>query len=90
MSPGFDPWSRRILHATEQLSLQVTTTEPVPWSPGATTTEPMGRNLIEARVLEPVLRNKRPPQWEAHASQLECNPHLLQLEKSLCSTEDPS
>ena len=26
---GFDPWSRKIPHASEQLSLRATTTEPV-------------------------------------------------------------
>ena len=34
-----DPWSGRIPHATEQLSLCATTTEPTLQSPGATTTE---------------------------------------------------
>ena len=36
---GFHPWSRKIPHATEQLSLCATTTEPVPWSPSVATTE---------------------------------------------------
>ena len=36
---GFDPWSRKIPHATEQLSQHTTLTEPVLQSPGATTTE---------------------------------------------------
>ena len=30
---GLDPWSGKIPHATEQLSLCATTTEPVLWSP---------------------------------------------------------
>ena len=33
------PWSRKFLHASEQLSPCATTTEPVLESPGATTTE---------------------------------------------------
>ena len=37
---GFNPWSRKIPHATEQLSPCATTTEPMLWSLGATTTEP--------------------------------------------------
>ena len=37
---GFEPWSRRIPHAAEQLSPCATATEPVLWSPRATTTEP--------------------------------------------------
>ena len=47
----FDPWSRKIPHAVEQLSPCATTTEPVLWSQQATTTE--------AACLEPVLRSKR-------------------------------
>ena len=30
---GLDPWSRKVLHVMEQLSLCPTTTEPVPWRP---------------------------------------------------------
>ena len=48
---GFNPWSGRIPHAMQRLSLSVTTTEPALESPGTTTTE--------ARHLEPVLHNKR-------------------------------
>ena len=35
----FEPWSRKIPHAREQLSLSVTTIEPVLYNLGATTTE---------------------------------------------------
>ena len=35
----FDPWSRKIPHATEQLNPCATTTEPVLWSLGAANTE---------------------------------------------------
>ena len=41
---GFEPWSGKIPHATEQLSPCATTTEPVLWSPQATTTEPACHN----------------------------------------------
>ena len=37
----FDPLSKKIPHASEQLSLCTTTVEPVLWSLGATTAEPM-------------------------------------------------
>ena len=50
---GFEPWSKKIPHAAEQLSPDTTTTEPALWSPQATTTEP-------AR-LGPMLRNKEKP-----------------------------
>ena len=36
---GFGLWSRKIPHATEQLTPSTTTFEPVLWSPGATATE---------------------------------------------------
>ena len=29
-------------------------------------------------------------QWEAHTPQLDSSPHWTQLEKSLCSKEDPA
>ena len=47
----FEPWSGKIPHASEQLSLCATTTEPVLQSPRGTTPE--------AQRLEPVLCNKR-------------------------------
>ena len=37
-----------------------------------------------------VLHRDKPPQWEAHALQLESSPCLLQLEKSPCSSEYPA
>ena len=37
---GFDPWSGKIPHTSEELSPCATTTEPVLWSPGAATAEP--------------------------------------------------
>ena len=41
---GFDPWSRKIPCAKEQLSLCTTTTGPVLQSPGAATIEPICYN----------------------------------------------
>ena len=54
---GFDPWSGKIPHATEQLSLRATSTE--------------------ARALQ----QEKPPQWKAHA---------LQLEKALVQQQRPT
>ena len=55
---GFHPWSGKIPHATEQLSLCTATTEPVFVSLGAAATE--------AHALEPrALQRKKPPWWEA-------------------------
>ena len=48
---GFDPWSGKIPHAAEQLSLGATTTKPVLWSPGAPATE--------LTALEPVQKKRR-------------------------------
>ena len=63
----FDPWSRKIPHAAEQLSPRATTTEPAChnyWSP--CTLGPMCRNywarvlqLLKPASLEPALCNKR-------------------------------
>ena len=49
---GFDPWSRKIPHAAEQLSLCFTTIEPVLWSPGATATELVCGNYGNPCALE--------------------------------------
>ena len=38
---GFDPWSGKTPYVLEQLSLCPTTIEPVLWSQGTATTEPM-------------------------------------------------
>ena len=40
----FDPWSRKVPHAVEQLSPWATTTEPALYSPRATATEPTRHN----------------------------------------------
>ena len=50
-SAGFDPSSRNIPHTKKQLSLCITTTEPMLESPKAATTE--------ARALRPVFFNNR-------------------------------
>ena len=65
----FDPWSRKIPHAVEQLHV------------------PQLLSLCP-RACAP--RQEQPPQWEAHARQLESSPHSSQLEKSLSSNEDPA
>ena len=53
---GFDRWSKKIPHAIEQqLSTWATTTEPVLWSLGATTTEP-------TRPRAQALQQEKPPQ----------------------------
>ena len=78
---GIDPWSRKIPHTTEKLSLRATATEPVLQSPGAT---------AEARVPQSPCSATR----EATTVTSLCNttreqPHSRQLEKSLHSNEDP-
>ena len=61
MKHRFYPWSGKIPHPLEQLSL------------GATTTEAC---VPRAHAVQ----QEKPPQWEAHAPQLEKSPH---------SNEDP-
>ena len=87
---GFNPWSGKIPHATEELSPCATATEPVLYSLGATATEPTSCNYGSLCALMPMLWNKRrPPHWETCGLQLENSSHSSQLEKSLCSNKDP-
>ena len=58
----FEPWSGKIPHAVEQLSLCATTTEPALYSPRATTTV---ARAPRARAPQ----QEKPLQWEAHALQ---------------------
>ena len=57
--PGFDPWSRKIPHAMEQLSQITATFEPVLQSSGAATTEATCGNYWSPHALERVLHSKR-------------------------------
>ena len=50
---GFNPWSGEIPHAVELLSSCATTTEPVLWSGGPPTTEPMCHNLLILKSVHP-------------------------------------
>ena len=70
----------------EQLSPCTTAIEPV--LSETTITEPPRDNYWSPRALEPIRYNKKPPQWETWARQLETSPHSLPLEKNLCSGED--
>ena len=85
----FEPWSGKIPHAIEQFSLCATIIEPVLQSPGTTTIKPTGHSYWSLHALEPsALQQQKPPQWEAHALQLECNPCLPQWGKSPNSNKD--
>ena len=59
---GFEPWSRRVLHAAERLSPCATAAETVLWIPRATAA---GARTPGARAPW----RQRSPQWEAHAPQ---------------------
>ena len=54
---GFDPWSGKIPHATEQLSLYTTTTESGLRSPSDATTEPMSPGACALQREKPVPHN---------------------------------
>ena len=56
---GFDPSSRKTPHAAEQLNPCSTTTEPVPWSSGTTTTEPTCHQHRSPCAPVPLLHTKR-------------------------------
>ena len=62
----FDPWSRKIPHATERLRPGATTIEPV-----FTSLEPQLLSLCATATEACALQQDKPPQWEAHALQLE-------------------
>ena len=66
---GFDPWSGKIPHATEQVSLCATTAKPSLQGPPAATTE---AHVPRACAL----------QEEELPQEACCRPHLPQLEKS--------
>ena len=66
----------------EDLTCHRTTTEPVLWSPGATTTDPRCPKAFAPQQEKPV-------QWDTHASQVESSPCSLQTEKSLLRNKDP-
>ena len=64
----------KIPHAAKQLSLQVTTTEPVLYSLWATVTEAHSSTAH-------IPKQEKPPQWEVNTPQLQSSPYLPQLEK---------
>ena len=72
----FEPWSGKIPHATRQLGLCATATEPACPSPRAVTTEAWAPRAS-------TLQQEKPPQWEARALLLERSPCSLQLGNSL-------
>ena len=83
---GFNPWSREIPHAAEQLSPGIIATEPVCqnyWSPRATTTE---AHVPRACAL----KQEKPPQWEARAPQRRVAPARRQLEKARIKQRRPN
>ena len=84
------PGPARSQRALEKLSSWATAAQPVLWSLGAATPEPRCCNNWSPSILDPVLGNEKPPQWEAHTLQPERSPGSLQLEKSPHSTEDPA
>ena len=77
-----DPWSRKIPHATEQLNPRVPTIEP------GCDLEPMSRNYwaFKLQLLKPMCPRACAPQEKP----LQGEAHAPQLEKSLCSNEDPA
>ena len=70
----FYPWSGKISHASDQLSLWTTTAERALWSLWVTTTEPACSNYWSLSTLQPMLCNEKPPQQEACVLKLESSP----------------
>ena len=71
---GFDPWSKKIPHATEQVNPCATITEPVFSSLGATTTNSMLQLLKPAQHRACAPKQEKLLQRKAHAPWLESNP----------------
>ena len=84
----FDPWSRNILHAAEQLCPCALSTEPVLESPGAASTEPLHCTYWSLSNLEPVLQTREAPHTRSPRSPGKSSLCSPQLEKSLYSDED--
>ena len=80
---GFDPWSRTIPQAAEQLGPCATSHWACALSPGAATP---AAHAPESRALQ----QEMPPQWEACVPQPERSPHSPKLEESLRSNKDPA
>ena len=59
-----------------------------PMFPGVT--ELVCHNYWSLCTPEPVLRNRRPLQWEVHTPHVKSSPHSPQLEESPHSSEDPA
>ena len=76
-------WSRKIPHAVEQLSPCATTTEPV-------RLEPLSHNYWAHVPRARAPQQKKPPQWEARASQRRVAPARRNYRKPVHSYEDPT
>ena len=87
---GLIPGLRRFHMPWGQLKLWATITEPVLWSLNATNAEPTCCKYWSPHTLEPMLCNKKPPQWEAHTLHLGSRPHLPPLEKTNMKQLRPS
>ena len=80
---GFDSWSRKIPHATEQLSLCAMTTEPVCCNYGS-----LHILVPSPHTSESVLCTERPPQQGDRVPQ-QTSPRLLQLDRAHAKHRTP-
>ena len=78
---GFDPWSRKIPHASEQLSSCLTTSEPVLGSPGTATTE--------ARSPQSLCSTTRKATARGSPCTAMSSSRFLRLEKALMQQQRP-
>ena len=79
---GFDPWSRKIPQAMEQLSLCTTTTRPVLCRLVVATAEPTSQSLCSATREATTVSSPR--------TTTKSRPHSQQLEKIPNSNKDPA
>ena len=92
---GLNPWFGKIPLGTSEPvhhNYWACALEPGSCNSRACALEPWAHVLqgLKPRCLRArALQRERPPQWEACSLQPECSPCSPQLEKSLCSNEDP-
>ena len=87
---GFNPWSGKIPHAVEQLGPCATATDPVLWSPWATTAEPACRNYWGPRAWSPCSTAREATVMRSPRTAMKSSLRSLQLEKARAQQRRPN
>ena len=86
----FDTWSRKIPHASEQLSLCPTAPEPTLWRPPSRNYWARALQLLKLVFLEPVLATRDATTMRSPCTAAKSSPCSLQLEKACVQPQRPS